>query len=153
MTQNNPDILSQTLGWFELAVPNPTDKNRGVQLGVHFEEVAEMLDTITGYDTETALLLMQANQAMERLASHLKANPQSVLIHESDRKEFLDSVADQIVTATGSAYMFGMNPVDGLAEVNRSNYSKFVDGKPIFNEQGKIIKGPDYFKPDLSRFV
>lgn len=153
MTQHNPDILTQTHQWFELAVPNPTDKNRGVQLGVHFEEVAEMLDTIIGVDSTTAVLIREANEALVRLANHVKANPQSILIQETYRKEFLDSVADQIVTATGSAYMFGMNPVDGLAEVNRSNYSKFVDGKPIFNEQGKIVKGPDYFKPDLSRFV
>lgn len=153
MTQPVPNTLEATLKWFQLAVPNPTDKNRGVQIGVHFEEVAEMLVTVSGSDTEANLLLAQAHTAMERLATHMKANPHSYLVHKEDRKDFLDAVIDQIVTATGSAHMLGMNLVDGLAEVNRSNYSKFVDGKPIFNEQGKIVKGPDYFKPDLSRFV
>jgi len=153
MTQPVPDTLGVTLKWFQLAVPSPTSKNRGVQIGVHFEEVAEMLDTVSGIDTEADFLLTQAHAAMERLAAHMKTNPHSYLILKENRKDFLDAVLDQIVTATGSAHMLGMDLIGGMGEVNRSNYSKFVDGKPIFNEQGKIVKGPDYFKPNLTRFV
>jgi len=49
--------------------------------------------------------------------------------------------------------MFELNILDGLTEVNRSNWSKFVDGKPLFDENGKIKKGPGYSKPDLSGLV
>ena len=42
--------------------------------------------------------------------------------------------------------------LDALHEVNRSNWSKFVDGNPVFDENMKIVKGPNYFKPDLSKF-
>ena len=49
--------------------------------------------------------------------------------------------------------MLGMDPVGGLAEVNESNWSKFVDGEPQFDENKKIKNGPNYRKPDLSPFV
>ena len=67
-------------------------------------------------------------------------------------KELLDALCDQIVTAVGVAHMFGMNIEGAMDEVNRSNFSKFVDGKPVFNEHGKIIKGPNYTPPDLTGF-
>jgi predicted HAD superfamily Cof-like phosphohydrolase len=70
-----------------------------------------------------------------------------------DRKALLDSLCDQIVTAVGVAHMFGMDISGALSEVNRSNWSKFVEGKPVFNEHGKIAKGPNYTPPDLARFV
>ncbi len=49
--------------------------------------------------------------------------------------------------------MFDMDIVGALQEVNRSNYSKFVNGRAVFDENGKIKKGPDYSKPDLTKFV
>lgn len=133
--------------WFALAVPNPTDKNRAVQLGVHFEEVDEMMQALHIPETQRG--------QMQRLAKMLKES-MTVSIDELDhhkRVELLDALCDQVVTAIGVAHMFGMNIVGALAEVNRSNYSKFVDGKPIFNEHGKIAKGPNYSKPNLTPFV
>ncbi len=90
---------------------------------------------------------------MKALASRLKTMPNGVVVVEENRLAFLDAMVDQVVTATGSAQHLGMNIAGGLDEVNRSNWSKFVDGKPIFDENGKIAKGPDYFKADLSPFV
>lgn len=125
--------------WFAAAIPNPTSKNQEVQLGVHFEEIAEMLEAT--YDVETSI-------EMYKLATEYKtALPIS---HNLNREDLLDALCDQIVTAVGVAHMFDLNILDGLTEVNRSNWSKFVDDKPVFNEQGKISKGPSYTKPDLT---
>jgi len=63
--------------------------------------------------------------------------------------DLLDALCDQIVTATGVGHMMNMKLPLALEEVNASNYSKFVNGEPIFNENKKIMKGPSYFKPSL----
>ena len=71
----------------------------------------------------------------------------------SNKIELLDSLCDQIVTAIGVAHMLGMDIENALAEVNRSNHSKFEDGKPVFNAQGKISKGVNYTPPKLGKFI
>lgn len=128
--------------WFEQAVPTPTEKNKAVQLGVHFEEVGEMF---------TALGENHAAANLDRIGTAFKTK--QVELKEPDRLELLDSLCDQIVTAIGVAHMYGLNITGALAEVNRSNYSKFVDGKPVFDANGKIAKPPTYSKPDLTPFV
>ncbi len=143
--------LADTYNWFAKAVPRPKEKNVAVQLGVHFEEVAEMLEQIQCPNGFTEQYLADAIQAMEALADHFKKEHPEIRI--DDRIAFLDSITDQLVTATGSAYMLRMDPVGGLIEVNESNYSKFVDGEPVFNEDNKIMKGPNYRKPVLDPFV
>ena len=141
------DHISDTKGWFELAVPTPTDKNRAVQIGVHFEEVAEMAEALNDNDL-AEILKSVATDYKEGGTLEELFGPD----HEIDRKELLDALCDQIVTAVGVAHMFGMNIEAAMAEVNRSNFSKFVDGKPLFNENGKIIKGPNYTPPNLEGF-
>lgn len=129
--------------WFKRAVPEPTSKNCSVQYGVHLEEVAEMLTAVTDSDpylTED----IQSTAYDYKLGSAFNI---------SDREEFLDSLCDQIVTAVGVAYMNGFDIVGALQEVNRSNWSKFENGTPLFDENGKIKKGPNYSPPDLSKFV
>ena len=69
------------------------------------------------------------------------------------RCELLDALVDQIVTAVGVGHMMGMDVLGALEEINRSNFSKFEDGKPVFDENGKITKGKDYVKPNLEKFV
>lgn len=143
--------IERTKEWFELAVPNPLPKNVNTQLGVHFEEVAEMLDEMEGTDAITDGLITQAARALKALATRLKT--EVVVIDILNRKELLDAITDQIVTTVGSAHMYNMDIVSALHEVNRSNFSKFVNDKPIFDENMKIKKGPNYFKPDLSKYV
>lgn len=146
--------LKRTEMWFKKARPNPEPRDAMVQLGVHFEEVGEMLETVAGSNQVAAMLVMEANSAIKQLADHMKENPEMYQIYEEDRIAFLDSVCDQIVTAVGSGYMQKMKVIDGLHEVNRSNFSKFdSEGNPIFTTQGKIKKGPDYQAPDLTHFV
>lgn len=139
------DHISDIKGWFELAVPTPTDKNRAVQIGCHFEEVAEMLLTLpTNHPWLRDYLSDIANDYKRR---------QEVSPEEPDRTELLDALCDQIVTAVGVAHMFGLDIEGALAEVNRSNWSKFVDGKPTFDANGKIAKPDTYSQPDLKAFL
>jgi hypothetical protein len=144
-------ILSGTRDWFEKAVPQPSLKNQRVQLGVHFEEVAEMLDVIESSDPLTHALIVACRQNIHELATRLKKEETTVQI--TDFVEFLDALCDQIVTATGTAHMNHLNIVGGMREVNGSNFSKFVDGSPVFDANGKITKGPDYYKADLTAFI
>ena len=65
----------------------------------------------------------------------------------------LDSLADQVVTAIGVAHCAGMDFPGALAEVNRSNWSKFENGAPVFLTGGKIGKGEFYTPPNLTDFV
>jgi hypothetical protein len=66
------------------------------------------------------------------------------------RGDFLDSVADQIVTAAGAGHCAGMQVTEAVRRVNSSNWSKYdTNGKPIFDENGKIAKGPNYEPPNL----
>lgn len=144
--------VSDTAMWFQKAVPKPVDKNRSTQLGVHLEEVAEMLKALVATNHPTQILLDNAVISLENLADTLKILDNQVEIH--DPLEFLDGLADQIVTAVGTAHMNGMDIVGALHEVNGSNFSKFdEEGNPIFNENKKIMKGPHYYKPDLINFL
>lgn len=89
--------------------------------------------------------------ALTVLANRLKETAGSFVV--IDRNALLDALADQIVTATGVGVFLGMNVPGALGEVNRSNYSKFENGEPVFNENKKVMKGKDYTPPDLSKFI
>lgn len=128
-------------------------KNQQTQLGVHFEEVAEMIATLQSDRLVCSTYLALAHQAMCNLATYLKgAKPGAISI--ADRLEFLDSICDQLVTATLSAVLYDMDPVNGLNEVNRSNFSKLVNGvMQKTPDTAKWVKGPGYTKPDLTPYV
>ena len=147
------DTLADTFNWFQAALPNPEDINFHTQLGVHFEEVGEMIDAISALDPETAAIMGTARQAIGTLSKHLKGATDRIIVHQFDRAEYLDAICDQIVTATGCAHISELKLIDAMAEVNRSNYSKFFNGKPVFDENNKITKGPDYSKADLTPYV
>lgn len=147
------NTLSATVAWFEEARPSPTSKQFHTQLGVHFEEVAEMVDELSSSDPEAIVLLHEARVALKALATFLKKSDYVVGVEPHARPNFLDAICDQLVTATGVAQHCGFPVVEALDEVNASNFSKFVDGKAIVDANGKIAKGPGHWKPDLSQFV
>lgn len=147
------NTLSATLAWFEEARPQPTNKQFQTQLGVHFEEVKEMLDAITPLTPQASWMLHDARVALKALGDMLKATEHTITVEPKDRQEFFDGILDQIVTGSGVGQHCGFPVVEALDEVNASNFSKFVDGRALVNEQGKIMKGPDYFKPDLAQFI
>ena len=71
-----------------------------------------------------------------------------------DIKEIADALTDILYVTYGAGHAFGINLDKCFKEVQNSNMSKLgEDGKPIDNEKGKVMKGPNYFKPDLSKFV
>ena len=75
-------------------------------------------------------------------------------IKKKDIKEVADALTDILYVTYGAGHAFGINLDKCFKEVQNSNMSKLgSDGKPIYNELGKVMKGPDYFKPNLSKFV
>ena len=73
---------------------------------------------------------------------------------KKDLVEVADALTDILYVTYGAGHAFGINLDDCFEEVQNSNMSKLDEnGKPIYNESGKVMKGPNYFKPDLSKFV
>ena len=75
-------------------------------------------------------------------------------IEKKDIKEVADALTDILYVTYGAGHAFGIDLDKCFEEVQNSNMSKLgQDGNPIYNESGKVMKGPNYFKPDLSKFV
>jgi len=150
------NTLARTADWFSFATPQPTPRDVQTQIGVHIEEVREMVLELESVTVTGADLLEAAQIALHNLAEYLK-NSQPGLVHVPAEKlqNFLDSLCDQIVTATGVGTYMHFKMVEAMDEVNYSNFSKFgEDGKPIRHpETNKILKGPYYVKPDLAAFL
>ncbi len=92
-----------------------------------------------------ALRLSLIQEELEELTKAMK---------ENDILEVADALTDILYVTYGAGHSFGINLDKCFDEVQKSNMSKLgKDGKPIYNEHGKVMKGPDYFKPDLSKFL
>jgi len=75
-------------------------------------------------------------------------------IKKKDLKETIDALTDILYVTYGAGHAFGVNLDKCFDEVQNSNMSKLgKDGKPIYNENGKVMKGPNYFKPNLNQFL
>ena len=75
-------------------------------------------------------------------------------MNEKNLLEVADALTDILYVTYGAGHAFGINLDKCFGEVQNSNMSKLgSDGKPIYNEQGKVMKGPDYFKPNLNKFI
>ena len=75
-------------------------------------------------------------------------------VEKKDIKEVADALTDILYVTYGAGHAFGINLDKCFDEVQNSNMSKLdQNGKPIFNDKGKVMKGPNYFKPDLSKFL
>ena len=75
-------------------------------------------------------------------------------IEKKDLKEIADALTDILYVTYGAGHAFGIDLDKCFEEVQNSNMSKLgLDGKPIYNEMGKVMKGPNYFKPDLRKFI
>ena len=137
--------------WHQRARPSPSFKNFNVQLGCHFEEIVEMIQCLEGADEASGRRLFDAYEAMVVLANELKAGEIQCEVPTEFRRDMLDSIADQIVTGVGVAHCAKMNITEATRRVNTSNWSKYDhEGKPIFDKNGKITKGPNYQPVDLT---
>ena len=75
-------------------------------------------------------------------------------IKNRDIKEVADALTDILYVTYGAGHAFGINLDKCFTEVQNSNMSKLgKDGKPIYNEQGKVMKGPNFFEPDLGKLL
>ncbi len=77
-----------------------------------------------------------------------------VAIKEKNIKEVADALTDILYVTYGAGHAFGINLDKCFEEVQNSNMSKLdSNGKPIYNDSGKVMKGPNYFEPNLSKFL
>ena len=77
-----------------------------------------------------------------------------VAMENKDLLEVADALTDILYVAYGAGHAFGIDLDKCFEEVQNSNMSKLSEeGKPIYNESGKVMKGPKYFKPDLTKFI
>lgn len=149
MTQ---DTLANTIHWFQKARPEPSEQDFSTQLGVHFEEVREMVLALKANHVDAQSIIDTVQSSLHVLGNLLKANPGIITVN--DPIEMLDGLCDQVVTATGVAHTLGYDFYGAMTEVNASNFSKFdEDGKPIYNDNKKVMKGENYFKAELTPFL
>lgn len=147
-TARSSNELLNTLNWFKQAIPNPTDEQKCIQIGCHLEEVEEMLDEINLGGSNAQKEVLIESQSFKNTSDYYINKVQDI---QDDR--LLDAMIDQIVTAVGVCHMMGFDVMSALAEVNRSNYSKFESGQPVFDSNGKITKGKHYTPPNLTGMI
>jgi len=120
----------------------------------NFEKVKEFMTT---FGQEVKNKAEFPNEKIVELRKKLideEFNELKDAINENDLIEVADALTDILVVTYGAGVAFGIDLDKCFKEVHRSNMSKLSeDGKPIYNEFGKVMKGPNYFKPDLSKFV
>ena len=117
------------------------------KVGSFMKTFGQEVKTKSGLSTEkiNKLRISLINEELEEFKEAIKNN---------DLKEVADALTDILYVTYGAGHAFGINLDKCFDEVQKSNMSKLGhDGKPIYNEQGKVMKGPKYFKPDLSKFL
>ena len=120
----------------------------------NFEKVKEFMTT---FGQEVKNKAEFPNEKIVELRKKLideEFNELKDAINENDLIEVADALTDILVVTYGAGVAFGIDLDKCFKEVHRSNMSKLSeDGKPIFNEFGKVMKGPNYFKPNLKQYL
>ena len=120
----------------------------------NFEKVGIFMKTF-GQEVKTKAEL--SNDKINKLRISLISEELEELkkaIKDNDILEVADALTDILYVAYGAGHAFGINLDECFNEVQQSNMSKLgSDEKPIYNESGKVMKGPNYFKPELSKFL
>tara|TARA_B100000242_G_scaffold90128_1_gene60880 strand:+ start:833 stop:1204 length:372 start_codon:yes stop_codon:yes gene_type:complete len=120
----------------------------------NFEKVGVFMKT---FGQEVKLKSELSNDKINKLRIDLieeELNELKKAISENDIKEVADALTDILYVVYGAGHAFGINLDNCFDEVQRSNMSKLgEDGKPIYNDNGKVMKGPNYFKPDISKYL
>ncbi len=117
------------------------------KVGLFMKTFGQEVKTKSGLSTTkiNELRISLIREELEELKEAIKNN---------DLKEAADALTDILYVTYGAGHAFGVNLDKCFEEVQNSNMSKLGDdGRPIYNEQGKVMKGPNYFKPDLSKFL
>ena len=117
------------------------------KVGLFMKTFGQEVKNKAGLSTEkiNEIRISLINEELEEFKEAIKNN---------DLKEVADALTDILYVTYGAGYAYGIDLDQCFKEVQRANMSKLgKDGKPIFNEKGKVMKGPNYTKPDLSKFV
>ena len=120
----------------------------------NFEKVKQFMQTF-GQEVKTKASFSdeKTNQLRFDLISEELEELKNAM-ESKDLLEVADALTDILYVTYGAGHAFGINLDKCFDEVQNSNMSKLgKNGKPIYNESGKVMKGPDYFKPDLSKFL
>jgi len=120
----------------------------------NFEKVGIFMKTF-GQEIKSKSEL--SNEKINKLRINLieeELDELKLAISQNNIKEVADALTDILYVTYGAGHAFGINLDQCFNEVQNSNLSKLgSDGKPIYNEFGKVMKGPNYFKPDLMKFI
>ena len=117
------------------------------KVGLFMKTFGQEVKTLSelGSDKINSLRISLINEELEELKK---------AISENNIIEVADTLTDILYVVYGAGHSFGIDLDKCFKEVQDSNMSKLgEDGKPIYNEHGKVMKGPKYFKPDLSKFL
>ncbi len=120
----------------------------------NFEKVGTFMKTF-GQDVKqnSALSTDKINELRVSLIKE-ELNELIEAMNKKDLVEVADALTDILYVTYGAGHAFGINLDKCFEEVQNSNMSKLDNnGKPIYNDKGKVMKGPNYFKPDLSKFI
>ncbi len=120
----------------------------------NFEKVKQFMQT---FGQEVKIKASFSDEKTNQLRLDLISEELEELKNAMTSKDLLevaDALTDILYVTYGAGHAFGINLDKCFDEVQNSNMSKLgSDGKPIYSESGKVMKGPDYFKPDLSKFL
>ena len=117
------------------------------KVGLFMKTFGQEVKKKSSFSTEkiNKLRVSLINEELEEFKESIKNN---------DLKEVADALTDILYVTYGAGHAFGIDLDKCFDEVQNSNMSKLgQDGKPIYNNDGKVMKGPNYFKPDLSKFL
>lgn len=120
----------------------------------NFEKVAQFMKTFEQeVQTRSSLSTNKINDLRVNLIQE-ELDELKEAIRNNDIIEVADALTDILYVTYGAGHAFGVNLDKCFDEVQKSNMSKLsLDGKAIFNDSGKVMKGPRYFKPNLSKFI
>ena len=120
----------------------------------NFQKVKNFMET---FGQEVKIKPSLSSDKINKLRYNLikeELNEFKQALENNDLLEVADALTDILYVTYGAGHAFGINLDACFEEVQNSNMSKLGnDGKPIYNDQGKVMKGPNYFKPDLSKFI
>ena len=120
----------------------------------NFEKVGLFMKTF-GQEVKTSAGLSNDKINSLRISLiHEELEELKAAMSNNDIVEVADALTDILYVTYGAGHSFGIDLDKCFNEVQESNMSKLSgNGKPIYNEQGKVMKGPKYFKPDLTKFL
>ncbi|MDC1151230.1 nucleoside triphosphate pyrophosphohydrolase family protein [Pelagibacteraceae bacterium] len=120
----------------------------------NFESVKKFMETFGQEIKEKAEFPSDKITSLRHDLIKEELNELKEAIDNKDIKEVADALTDILYVTYGAGHAFGINLDKCFDEVQNSNMSKLgSDGKPIYNDKGKVMKGPNYFKPDLNKFI